>query len=106
MKRGKPCTQEQKARVEDKPCLVCARSPVDPAHLIDKSLAPSAGADPRAVVPLCRECHDEYDRHELDLSPYLEPHYREETAWAVEAFGLWKALRRITGRDWVEVAAE
>ena len=97
------CTQAQKARVQDKACLVCAQQPCDPAHLIDKSLAPSAGDDPRAVVPLCRLHHRAYDDHKLDLSAYLEPAYREEIAHAVEAVGLFRALRRITGQEWIAV---
>lgn len=105
-RRGMSCTPQQKARIEGKSCVVCANPNVEPAHLIDKSLAPTAGQDERAVVPLCRMDHELYDAHQLDLSPYLEPRYREEAAWAVQSFGLWKAIRRISGKDWIEVAAE
>jgi hypothetical protein len=106
MKRSRTfCTAEQKARVAGKSCIVCGREGVVPAHVIDKSLAPSAGGDERAVVPLCRWCHTDYDDHELDLSPYLEPAWRDSVAWAVEAVGLWKTVRRVTGADWVEKAA-
>lgn len=101
--RAKMCTPAQKARVEGKACLVCAQQPCDPAHLIDKSLAPSAGDDERAVVPLCRKHHQAYDDHKLDLSAYLEPVWRDSVAWAVEAVGLFRALRRITGQEWIAV---
>lgn len=97
-------TPGQRARVADRACIVgsvyCA-GPIDPTHLIDRSLAPTAGNDPRAVVPCCRFHHVLYDEHKLDLSPYLEPRYREEIAHAVEAVGLFGALRRITGLVWV-----
>jgi hypothetical protein len=39
----------------------------------------------------------------LDLSPHLEPHYREEIAWAVEAVGMFNALKRITGQKWMPI---
>jgi hypothetical protein len=98
-----PATPEQRAKVRERACVVCSNGPCDPAHLVDRSLAPSAGDDRRAVVPLCRRCHDLYDAHKLDLSPHLEPHYREEIAWAVEAVGLFPALKRITGSRWAPV---
>jgi hypothetical protein len=103
-----PATSEQRALVKDRACVVCGRQPCDPAHLVDRSLAPLAGDDPRAVVPLCRATHHrEFDEGQLDLSAYLEPHWRESIAWAVEAVGLFPALRRITKRRWqpVEEAA-
>lgn len=100
------CTPAQKAAVESKACLVCSHGPCDPAHLVPRSLAPGAGEDPRATVPLCRRCHDLYERHQLDLSPYLEPHYRESVAWAVEAVGLFGALREITGKYWQPIYSE
>ena len=98
-----PATPEQKAKVKDLGCLVCSSRPVHPAHLIDRSLAPSAGDDPRAVVPLCFKHHREYDDHLLDLSSYLEPHWRTELAWAIEAVGLFQALQRVTGKHWLPV---
>jgi hypothetical protein len=99
-------TDDQKAKVLGHMCIAFENDhgpcwgPVDPAHLIDRSLAPSAGEDVRAVVPLCRRHHNAYDDHDLDLSPLLEPHWREEVAWAVEAVGLFTALKRITGKRW------
>jgi hypothetical protein len=66
-----------------------------------------AGDDPRAVVPLCRaEHHREFDEGRLDLASYLEPHWRESIAWAVEAVGLFAALRRITGPKTLAEIAE
>lgn len=99
-----PATDEQKAKVADLACLAIGDGrcwgQVDPAHLVDRSIAPSAGDDVRAVVPLCRGHHNQYDDHELDLSPFLEPQWRTEIAWAVEAVGLFAAMWRITGKRW------
>ncbi|HZL17761.1 MAG TPA: hypothetical protein VFG23_08450 [Polyangia bacterium] len=73
---------------------------LQPAHLIDRSLTTVGQDDPRAVVPLCARHHRMYDDERLDLSPYLEPMYREEIAFAVERVGLFPALRRITNLHW------
>jgi 5-methylcytosine-specific restriction endonuclease McrA len=81
-------------------CVVCWRSPTDRAHLIDRSLAPDPYWDPARLVFLCREHHDAYDAHELDLLPYLEPRHRHELARAVEVFGLIGTLERVTGMHW------
>lgn len=81
-------------------CIVCWRSPTDRAHLIDRSLAADPYGDPRRVVFLCREHHDAYDAHTLDLLPYLEPHHRAELARAVELVGLVTTIERVTGMAW------
>lgn len=102
-----PATDEQKAKVEGLACIASVDpgagpcwGPIDPMHLIDRSMAPSAGDDIRAVVPGCRRHHVAYDDGDLDLTAYLEPRWRTEEAWAVEAVGLLKALRRISGKHW------
>lgn len=42
---------------------------IDAAHLVDRSLG---GCDsPECVVPLRRDVHEAYDRHEFDLLPFL-----------------------------------
>jgi hypothetical protein len=81
-------------------CIVCWRPGVDRAHLIDRSLAPDPDDDPLRVVRLCRPHHEAYDRHELDLLPYLEPRHRAELAKAVEIHGLISTLERVTGLHW------
>ena len=86
-----------------RPCLVCGRRPVDPAHLVPRSLG---GCDePDCVVPLCRARHRLYDRGELDLLPHLEPGYRVELAHALVHLGLLGMLRRVTRVRWVPVEA-
>ncbi len=101
-----PATAAQRRRVADRACIVCARQPCHPAHLIDRSLAPSSGDVTEIVVPLCPHCHREYDDGRLDLSPYLEPRWRDAVAAAVGTVGLFRALRRITKRDWMPVDSE
>lgn len=87
-------------------CVVCWRGPADNAHLIDRSLVPDPYHDPRRVISLCREHHDAYDNHELDVLPYLEPGHRSELARAVEIFGLIGTLERVTGSSWRPVREE
>lgn len=103
------CTPEQKARVRDLACIACGRGlgHCHPAHVIDSGgLSAEVANDVRAVVPLCPVCHRLYDDLQLDLSPYLEPVWRDAVVWAVEAVGLFRALRRITGQRWAPVESE
>lgn len=48
------------------------------------------GAD--NIVPLCRECHVEYDHHRLNLLPYLG--IAEQIAAVRQAGGIGLAYRR------------
>ena len=94
-----PASRAQRSKCRLMPCVVCGSPNVDPAHLIDRSLCPTGADDPRAVVSLCRYHHEQYDLHQLSLLEYLEPHFREELAFAVERVGLVSAYKRLTG-DW------
>jgi hypothetical protein len=91
-------SEAQRLAVAGRPCIVCGttKGPIDPAHLIPRSLGGCGGAP--CVVPLCRHHHRAYDRGELDLLPYLEPAWRAQLAHAVGHVGLVGALRRISGR--------
>lgn len=102
-----PATPAQRERVKDRGCLVCGDRPVDPTHLIDRSLCPAVGDDPRIVIPLCRAHHREYDEGNLSVLEHLEPTHREELGFAVWAFGLISTLERTTNQRWrpVESAA-
>ena len=93
-------SEAQRRKVAGKYCVVCWQLPTDPAHLIDRSLAPDPEGDPLRVVPLCRRDHDEYDRGGLDLLPYLLG-YGRELGRAVELVGLITALERVTNRKWM-----
>jgi hypothetical protein len=90
--------------VRDLACVACGEHAghCHPAHLIDRATVSAEFADDvRAVIPLCPMCHRAYDAELLDLSPHLEPRWRDSVAWAVEAVGLFRALRRITNQRWV-----
>jgi hypothetical protein len=57
--------------------------------------------DPDATVELARPLHRAYDLHRLNLLPYLT---RAEEVHATREAGILGALKRITGREWREVA--
>jgi hypothetical protein len=99
-----PATPDQRLKARGAACVVCGltslEATIDPSHLIPRGMTTVGQDDERAVVPLCRRCHDAYDREQLDLSSHLEPGYREEVAFAVERVGLFAALRRITNSTW------
>jgi hypothetical protein len=94
-----PASPAQRKRIAERSCVVCARQPCDPAHLIDRSLGGTN--DERAVVPLCRDHHRAYDEERLSILEFLEPRFREELAYAVENFGLLTTLQRVTNSRWV-----
>ena len=93
-----PASPAQRAKVAGRACLVCGRRPVEPAHLVPRSLG--GCDDPACVVPCCRVCHRRYDRGELDLLPHLEPGFRAELAHGLLHLGLVRLLRRLTGTRW------
>ena len=98
-----PASAAQRAKVTGRACLVCGRRPVDPAHLVPRSLG---GCDePDCTVPLDRRCHRAYDGGELDLLPHLEPRCRAELAHAVLHIGLLRLLWVVTGTRWRPAAA-
>ncbi|MDQ3646992.1 MAG: hypothetical protein M3433_00110 [Actinomycetota bacterium] len=93
-----PASEAQRAKVAGVACLVCAQRPVDPAHIVPRSLC---GCDePACVVALCRCCHGAYDRGELGLLPHLEPGCRAELAHAIWHLPLLGVLQRVTGQRW------
>lgn len=93
-----PASPAQKLKCAGAPCVVCAESPCDPAHVIPRSMG--SGDHPLDVVPLCRRHHRAYDSESLDLLPFLEPRWRAEVAQAVRHVGLVAALQRITNARW------
>jgi hypothetical protein len=96
-----PASPAQREKVKGRACIRCRiAGGCHPAHLIDKSLASDDDGDARAVVPLCPSDHREYDEGRLSLLEFLEPHYREELAYAVERVGLISALERIDNQRW------
>jgi hypothetical protein len=94
-------SEAQRDKVAGLACLVCGERPVDPAHLVPRSLGGCDHAD--CVVPLRREHHRRYDRGQLDLLPHLEPRFRAELQHGLGHLGLLGLLRRVTGCRWAPV---
>ena len=91
--------KEARAKVdaENGRCRVCGAPNAEAAHVIPRSLAPGVGNNMSAdnIVPLCGDqCHPAYDRHELDLLPYLT--LAEQVAAVRQAGGIALAYRRTT----------
>lgn len=89
-----PASASQRKKCRGRACIVCRVEPAVPAHLVDRSLG--GCDDPLCTVPLGPVCHRLYDEGQLDLLPFLEPHYRDELAHAVIHLGLSRALHRVT----------
>lgn len=100
-----PASTGQRLSVQGRACIVCRQhaGECDPAHLISRAALTEGQDDPRAVVPLCRDCHTAYDQGGLSILEYLEPHEREILAYAVQRYGLLRTLQRVTGQHWAPV---
>lgn len=62
---------EQRRKIAGLGCLVCGRSPVNPAHVVPQRFG---GCDsPDCVVALCRAHHRSFDSGLFALAPYLTP---------------------------------
>ena len=97
--RGFAVSTAQRAKVKDARCLVCHSSPVDPAHLCDRTL--DKDGDARWVVPLCRYHHGLYDSQGFDLLPY-EKFFREEMAWCVLHYGVVHTVKRVANNKGIQ----
>lgn len=92
----------QRRKTRDGACIVTgATEGIDSAHLWDRSLG--GCDDPLCTVPLRRDVHEAYDRHEFDLLPHLIAHGR--VAELQHALGhargdLIGLLNRLTGEQW------
>ena len=91
-----PASTAQRQKVELMVCPHCGSEECEPVHVVDRSLTSVGQDDPRAVIPGCREMHRAYDDGNLSLLEFLEPHFRQELAFAVERIGLLSTLRRVT----------
>ena len=99
--KGFAASVAQRRKVNGQGCLVCAQGPTDPAHLIARSATRIGQEDAKAVIPLCRVHHRDFDDGRLSILEYLEPYWREELAFAVERVGLLSTLQRVTNCRWV-----
>ncbi len=114
VRRDWSLANEKRAAQRSFGCRVCGRTdrPLELAHVVDRANDPRIRdrklivVDPDLVVLLCGPtpvgCHGQYDRHELDLYPYLEP---REIMVAIATVGNGPAMRRIRGRNWSERVA-
>lgn len=90
-----PASPAQRERVQDRPCVVCGSSEVEPAHLAAR--AQGGCDDSLCVIPLCRHDHRLFDDNAMELLPHLEAAgLREEIGHAVVHLGLIGALHRLT----------
>lgn len=97
-------TPAQRRKVRAQGCIVCGPShddftcgPIDPAHVIPRSLLTEGQDEPLAVVGLGRRLHDRYDRREqpfLDLLPLLQG--SPELDFAIERFGYSRTIWRVS----------
>jgi hypothetical protein len=93
-----PASEEQRAKVAELSCVVCGRSPVDPAHLVPRKHGGCNDAE--CVVPLCRTHHRLYDHAQLVLGAYLAGGWRRERAHALTHVSARRLRRALRGRGW------
>jgi hypothetical protein len=89
---------EQRCKVAALRCLVCGRSPVDPAHLVPQRLGGCNSAD--CVVPLCRTHHRLFDSGRLVLAAWLVPELEQELRHALTHVGCAELEAALTGGGW------
>lgn len=91
-----PASVEQREKVRDRRCVSCGSSPCDPAHLCARSMGGCDSAD--CVLPLCRECHRQFDLDGLDLEPVLAlREFSVERAHMAGHLSLEQCRRRLRG---------
>jgi hypothetical protein len=105
MKRAQPKRDWTAAREkvdEASCCRVCGvPSNLQAAHIDGRKYDKPRGTtkilfvDPDRIVPLCGDCHREYDAHELDLLPYLTT--TEQVAVVRAMGGIEIARNRVCG---------
>ncbi len=99
-RNGFAASPAQREAVRGKACLVCRQQPVEPCHVVDRSLG---GCDHElCTIPLCRACHRSYDEGQLDVLVFLEPHHREIQQHAVGHLGIARAYDWLTNTRTVQ----
>lgn len=105
-----------RAKIEEEGgvCRVCAAFSAEAAHIMgrkfDQPISPGSRTLlvlPDRIVPLCGErfgngCHARFDRHELDLLPYLTT--AEQAQAVLDAGSIMSALKRISPEALAEAA--
>lgn len=74
-------------------CRVCKQGgQLEAAHVVGRKHDPKDGVvQPDDIIPLCRPCHEKYDKRALSVLPYLT---LDEQAAAVRLVGIVRAERR------------
>jgi hypothetical protein len=93
-----PASEAQRAKVAGLRCVVCERTPVDPAHIVPQRLG--GCADPACVIPACRTHHRLYDRGELRLALYLADGWERELEHALLHASAETLARALDGGGW------
>ncbi|WP_441256454.1 DUF968 domain-containing protein [Bradyrhizobium sp. 482_C4_N1_1] len=90
------------AFIRDMPCLICRKSPVDPAHIRMGCIAVGKDgtgggqkSDDKWALPLCRDHHDE--QHAAGSEILFWRHYRiDPFAMAARLYAAWCEARNIS----------
>jgi hypothetical protein len=93
-----PASAAQREKVRDLRCVVCGRSPVDPAHLVPRTRGGCDHAD--CVIPLCRTHHRLYDAAQLALVVHIGRGLRRERAHARLHVSPARLARALRGDGW------
>jgi hypothetical protein len=93
-----PASPAQRAKVADLRCVVCERTPVDPAHVVPRRAGGCDHAD--CVVPLCRTHHRLYDHAQLALGVHVAGEWRHELAHALTHVSPARLGRALRGEAW------
>jgi hypothetical protein len=73
-----PASPAQRAKVKDRPCVVCGAPATTPMHLWPRG---KGGCDdPLCVLPACWLCHRLYDTKRIELLPHIVKRHRAEIA--------------------------
>ncbi len=94
-----PASDAQREKVAGRACLVCARTPVDAAHLVPQRLGGGC-ADPTCVIGACRACHNQWDAGGFDLRPYLGDGFQAELEHALTHVSATALERALSGGGW------
>lgn len=84
--------------VNEGSCRVCTKTDLQTAHLWPRGRGAPKYDEPDICIPLCVDHHTRFDRHELDILPYLS--LDEQVATVKAAGGIQRAYDQLTGKQW------
>lgn len=97
MRKGSfAASKEQQEKVQERECIVCCHGPCDPAHLTSRA---QGGCDSElCVLPMCRSCHQMFDRGVLDIESVLAlRQFSPERAHMASHLSFEQCRRRLRG---------